>query len=321
MAKTSMAALSPFQTHALRHNKPSGSKSPPSGGFFVFDSISFSDSAMKLVNEVKKFYKTNRRDLPWRKTRDPYKILVSEVMLQQTQVERVIPKYKAFLKEFPTAKRLADAKLSKVLSLWQGLGYNRRAKYLHSCAKALSKNSSRPSLRGYPQNFSRESFASLPEKLPGVGPYTRAAVEAFAHNRPSVFIETNIRTVFTHFYFPHKEGVADAELLPLIERDLKSSKMEPRDFYAALMDYGSYLKKSGVKINSQSKHYVKQKKFKGSNREMRGAILRELLKKPQTLQQLSKNFPHKNREAASSVMQLLSDGLVVKRGRKLAVAD
>jgi A/G-specific adenine glycosylase len=257
---------------------------------------------MKLLPELKKFYKTHKRDLPWRRTRDPYKILVSEVMLQQTQVERVISKYKAFLKEFPNVSSLAKAPLSKVLGQWQGLGYNRRGKFLHEAAKVIVKE-------------------SWEEKLPGVGPYTRAAVEAFAFNKPGVFIETNIRTVFTHFYFRNREGVRDQELLPLIERDLKKSKMEPRDFYAALMDYGTYLKKSGININSKSKHYVKQKKFEGSNRQMRGAVLRELLKKPQTLATLTKKFPRKNREAALGVEQLLKDGLVVKRGERLTIAD
>lgn len=256
---------------------------------------------MNLVTELKKFYKTNKRDLPWRKTHDPYKILVSEVMLQQTQVERVMPKYKNFLKKFPSANALAKASLSSVLKEWQGLGYNRRAKYLWEAAKIIAKS-------------------GWEGKLPGVGPYTGAAVEAFAYNKPTIFIETNIRTVFTHFYFSNRESVADAELLPLIERDLKKSKMQPRDFYAALMDYGSYLKKSGIKINSQSKHYVKQKKFKGSNREMRGVILRELLKKPQTSAALFKNFPNKKREAALGVAQLLKDGLVVKRGVRYEIA-
>jgi A/G-specific adenine glycosylase len=159
-----------------------------------------------LVLELKKFYKKNKRDLPWRKTRDPYRILVSEVMLQQTQVDRVIPKYQAFLKEFPTAKKLAEAPLSRVLKEWQGLGYNRRAKFLHQAAKMIVK----------------EGWGG---KLPGVGPYTRAAVEAFAHNKPGVFIETNIRTVYTHFYFPNKELVSDKEIIPLIEKDLKISRM------------------------------------------------------------------------------------------------
>jgi A/G-specific adenine glycosylase len=274
-----------------------------------------------LIPELKKFYKKSRRDLPWRNTHDPYKILVSEVMLQQTQVERVIPYYANWIKKYPTAKKLSQAKLSDVLKAWQGLGYNRRAKFLYSSAKVLSKNSLRPSLRGYPQNFSQESFASLPDKLPGVGPYTRAAVEAFAFNKPGVFIETNIRTVYTHFYFPNREGVRDAELLPLIERDLKKSKMEPRDFYAALMDYGSYLKRSGIKINAQSKHYNKQTKFKGSNRELRGALLRELLKNPLTEAKLLKKFPRDKKRAPQLLAELVVEGLARKERGRYFIAD
>ena len=257
---------------------------------------------MKLVTELKKFYKTNKRDLPWRHTHDPYKILVSEVMLQQTQVERVIPKYKAFLKEFPTVSSLARAPLSSVLRQWQGLGYNRRGKFLHEAAKVIMKD-------------------GWVGKLPGVGPYTRVAVEAFAHNKAGVFIETNIRTVFTHFYFPNKSGVEDAALLPLIERDFKKSKMEPRDFYAALMDYGSYLKRSGVKVNTQSKHYTKQKKFEGSERQLRGALLRELLRKPQTEAILKKKFPQAKEKVPRLLARLVVEGLLKKKGSRYAVAD
>jgi len=257
---------------------------------------------MQLIPELKKFYKTNKRDLPWRKTRDPYKILVSEVMLQQTQVERVVPKYKAFLKEFPTVSALAKAPLSIVLKQWQGLGYNRRGKFLHEAAKVIVK----------------DGWAG---KLPGVGPYTRAAVEAFAHNKPTVFIETNIRTVFTHFYFPNKSGVNDIELLLRIEKDLKKSKMEPRDFYAALMDYGSYLKRSGVKINKQSKHYTKQKKFEGSERQLRGAVLREVLKQPQTLHALAKSLDKEKEKVAQLLARLVVEGLIQKQGSRYVVAD
>ena len=256
---------------------------------------------MDLVATLKKFYKANRRALPWRKTRDPYKILVSEVMLQQTQVERVVPKYNAFLKEFPTVSTLAKAPLSKVLSQWSGLGYNRRGKFLHEAAKVIV-------------------IDGWEGKLPGVGPYTRAAVEAFAFNKPGVFIETNIRTVYTHFYFKDKQGVADAEILPLIEKDLKKSKMEPRDFYAALMDYGSHLKKSGIKINKQSKHYMKQKKFEGSDRKVRGEILRELLKGPKTLAQLQKVLDEKEK-APRLLARLMDEGLLKKTESRYGVAD
>jgi A/G-specific adenine glycosylase len=264
----------------------------------------------KLLKELKAFYKKEGRShLLWRKTKDPYKILVSEIMLQQTQVERVIPFYNKFIKKFPTAKVLAKAKLSDVLEEWQGLGYNRRAKFLHEAAKIITK----------------EGFTG--QKLPGVGPYTQGAVLAFALNKPEVFIETNIRSVFLHYCYASVlqktaiRKVSDEELLPLVAEALKKSEMQPRDFYAALMDYGSYLKQSGVKVNSQSKHYVKQSKFEGSTRQLRGAILRELLKKPATLIQLEKNLsPRTRREIERELEHLQNEGLLKKRDANFEVA-
>lgn len=223
----------------------------------------------ELLKALKKFYKTDARGhLPWRQTRDPYKILVSEVMLQQTQVDRVIPYYERWLKQFPTPRVLSMAPLSRVLKAWQGLGYNRRGKYLWETAKILTK----------------EGWGG---KLPGVGPYTEAAVDAFAHNKPTVFIETNIRTVF-FYHLETKEPMSDKELLPLVERALKRSNMQPRDFYAALMDYGSHLKKQGVRLNNKSKYYKKQSKFEGSARQKRAAKLRALLAKGATEAQIKK---------------------------------
>jgi A/G-specific adenine glycosylase len=228
----------------------------------------------QLLREIKKFYKVRgRHGLPWRATCDPYKILVSEVMLQQTQVERVIPFYSRFIKKFPTAQKLAEATLSDVLKAWQGLGYNRRAKYLLDSAKILEKKSSdfRPPDG---QTFSQEFFATLP----GVGPYTAAAVETFAFNKPNVFIETNIRTAFLYSDILKKTRISDRELLPLVEKALHKSNMPPREFYWALMDYGAALKKRGVKLNHRSAHYAKQSKFEGSRRQKRAARLRALLK-------------------------------------------
>jgi len=209
--------------------------------------------------------KQERAHLPWRQTKNPYRILVSEVMLQQTQVDRVLPKYKLFLKKFPTVHMLAKAPLAEVLLMWSGLGYNRRAKMLHEAAKVLAGQTTFP-----------RDVEEL-EKLPGVGPYTARAIAIFAFNTPEVCIETNIRTVFTHFYFAKKKLVSDKEIFPLIQRDLARSKIEPRHFYAALMDYGSYLKKNGVRINNKSRHYTKQSKFEGSRRQKRAAKLRALL--------------------------------------------
>ncbi len=235
--------------------------------------------------------------MPWRTTHDPYKILVSEIMLQQTQVVRVIDYYNRWIKKFPTAKSLAKAPLSDVLKEWQGLGYNRRGKYLWEASKVLSGAKPLPGGVGLPF-ISLEGRGLAPltveqlEQLPGVGHYTARAVSVFAYNRPEVFIETNIRTVFFHSGILENiridSKVSDKELLPLVEKALKQSKMQPRDFYAALMDYGSYLKSTGVRTNKQSKHYTKQSKFEGSSRQKRAAKLRKLLAKGATGKQLEK---------------------------------
>jgi A/G-specific adenine glycosylase len=258
----------------------------------------------KLVRDLKSFYKTQgRAHLPWRKTRDPYLILVSEVMLQQTQVDRVMPFYERFIQKYPTPQALAKAKLGEVLKLWQGLGYNRRAKYLHEAAKILAK----------------EGWTG--QKLPGVGPYTRAAVEAFAYDKPGVFIETNIRTVFIHYLFRRKDAlVGDAELMPRIEAALAKSGMRPRDFYAALMDYGSFLKRQGIRLNSRSKHYAKQPDFRGSYRQLRGAIVRAVVGKPKTMEELTDLAARRRSEVASAVAALAKEGILSVKNKKISIA-
>jgi A/G-specific adenine glycosylase len=210
-------------------------------------------------NNVWNVYKKEGRVLPWRKTQNPYFILVSEIMLQQTQVERVVPKYRQWLKQFPTADALARAPRAQVLLWWQGLGYNRRAIFLQQAAEALS------TLKTFP----REEKAL--RALPGVGAYTARAVLAFAFNQPVVLIETNIRTVFIHHFFPNQKKVHDKELLPYIEKTL--DRDNPREWYWALMDYEAKLKKELGNSTRQSAHYVKQSRFKGSKRELRGKII------------------------------------------------
>ena len=252
-----------------------------------------------------------RPHLPWRKTKDPYKILVSEIMLQQTQVERVIPFYNRFIKKYPTARALSRASLRDVLKMWNGLGYNRRTKFLHQAAKQLGKSD-------FPKT------AEEIEKLPGVGHYTARAIAAFAFNKPEVFIETNIRTVLLHRFYSsvlQKTAIADEELLPLVAETLKRSHMEPRDFYAAMMDYGAHLKKQGVRLNSKSEHYIKQSKFEGSARQLRGAILRELLKHHSTLTMLSSHIPRSREELTHELTRLAAEGLVKLHGKFFAVAD
>lgn len=322
MAKTSVAACSQFPRHVLKQPscfnisrlRSSCNENPPVREVFCYYGLV--KNIQKLLKEVEAFYKKEGRShLPWRQLgsipegKRAYIILVSEVMLQQTQVERVLPFYKNFLKQFPTVQVLAKAPLSKVLKAWQGLGYNRRAKFLQLSAQAIVKNHA----GRFPKTV------SALQELPGIGPYTARAVAAFAYNSPEVFIETNIRTVFFHSGILKKtridSKISDKELLPLVAEALKKSKLEPREFYAALMDYGSYLKKQGVKLNKQSKHYVKQSKFEGSARQLRGAILRELLKKPQTKVQLTKNLLRTAEEVSRELERLQKDELVQKRAR------
>jgi A/G-specific adenine glycosylase len=125
------------------------------------------------------WYGLHGRDLPWRRTRDPYAILVSEVMLQQTQVERVIPRWRRWLERWPTVEALASASPAEAILEWQGLGYNRRAVSLHRAAQAVSAN-------GWPGDLT---------DLPGVGPYTAAAVGNFAFGRNLLPVDTNVRRV------------------------------------------------------------------------------------------------------------------------------
>lgn len=210
------------------------------------------------------YYNANKRDFAWRTTKNPYHILVSEIMLQQTQTHRVAPKYQAFLEKFPTVQSLAHAPLADVLFMWQGLGYNRRAKSLHAACKLVAYD-----LNGV--------FPTTPDqmiKLPGIGPYTAGAVCTFAHNAPNVFIETNIRAVYIHFFFQNSATVHDKELFPLIQETVDQAN--PREWYYALMDYGVLLKKNAKNPARKSAHHAVQSKFEGSDRQIRGAIIRLL---------------------------------------------
>jgi len=219
----------------------------------------------QFQNFILRWYtKFGRHELPWRTTHDPYKILVSELMLQQTQVDRVIPKYLAFLNKFPTIEALSDASLSDVLQMWQGLGYNRRAKYVWQTAQAIVSD------------FSGEFPKTTEElqKLPGIGPYTASAINTFAFNNPETVIETNIRAVYIHHFFPDRNDVSDVELLPIISEAIYTKN--PREWNAALMDYGTHLKKVLPNPGRKSKLHSIQSRFQGSPRQVRGEIIRYL---------------------------------------------
>jgi A/G-specific adenine glycosylase len=255
---------------------------------------------------VLSYYKKHgRHHLPWRTTHTtPYHILVSEIMLQQTQVERVIPKFLAFVERFPTIKDLAKAPQSDAIRLWSGLGYNRRARFLWLAAQTIVKE--------YQGNIPQ----TLPELLsvPGIGPYTASAILAFAYNRPVSVIETNIRTVYIHHFFPNAEDpVSDTQLLPLIASTVNPKN--PRQWYAALMDYGSHLKITLGNLTQKSLTYTKQSKFKGSNRQLRGAIIKVLTQKsPQSLVSLTRyleqNYHGSKIEAINVLKQLEKDKLI-----------
>ena len=210
------------------------------------------------------YYAAHGRSFPWRTTNDPYAILVSEFMLQQTQTERVVEKYNRWLEVFPTIHDLAAASLVQVLEQWVGLGYNRRARFLHQCAQTIVNR------YGGVVPDTPETLATLS----GIGPYTAAAISTFAYNTPNAFIETNIRAVFIFFFFKDRVDIRDKEIFPHIEASLYTEN--PRLWYYALMDYGAELKKKTVNPNRKSRHYTKQSKFEGSVRQARGAVIRTL---------------------------------------------
>lgn len=210
-------------------------------------------------------YEQCGRKMAWRNTTDPYQILVSEIMLQQTQVERVAIKFPEFICAFPDFASLAAAPLATVLTVWQGMGYNRRAIALQKCATRVMNE----------YNGILPADVGTLVTFPGIGIATASSIAAFAFNQPVVFIETNIRRVFIHFFFASTEEVSDAEILPLVKKALY--QRNPRVWYWALMDLGTALKKSVPNPNRRSVHYTKQAPFEGSDRRIRGILLKILL--------------------------------------------
>lgn len=278
--------------------------------------MSSKNTSIKTHNFTKRllqWYSNHKRILPWRQTTDPYKIMVSEFMLQQTQVSRVIPKYLSFLESFPTIQHLAKANQSQVIQHWQGLGYNRRAKFLHSAAIEIVKTHN---------GIIPQSEKKLLE-LHGFGPYTANAVLAFAFNKPVIVIDANVKNVLNKVF-----GVSEKEIPELVKQLVP--KENARDFYNALMDIGSAYYKS----NSDYTHYpfkefcktfngkevvplkkIKQKKFHGSNRWYRGQILKMICEKPITIQSIDEL--HESAKYKSALTQLISENIVVKEKGKI----
>jgi len=254
-------------------------------------------------NTVYDYFKVHGRDLPWRKTNDPYKILISEVMLQQTQVPRVMEKYGEFVRSFPDIHSLAHASLREILDVWQGLGYNRRALALKKTAQLLVTrfNGMVPS--------EIDSLASLP----GIGKATACAICAFAFKQPTVFLETNIRTVFIHHFFNTGNGIRDAHILPLVAQTLDHE--DSRLWYHALMDYGASLKKRYGNPNIKSALYQRQGRFEGSNRQIRGTILKALVRAERLSKRDLLGTARFTAEAVRrNLEQLQKEGIITKKG-------
>ena len=253
------------------------------------------------------------RDLPWRDTDDPYAIMLSEVMLQQTQVARVQGRWEAWLDVFPTPAALAAAPVPPVLELWQGMGYNRRALNLKRACEQIVER--------FGGEVPRERDELL--SLPGIGPATAAGVRAFAFREPGVYLETNVRTVFLHELFSGRDGVSDKELVPLVEATCPSGP-EVREWYYALLDYGAHLKKTLPNPSRRSKHHSKQSKFEGSHRQKRAYLLRRVLEAPTDTAALAADLSAFERRAGRDAVapedvegilhELEGEGFVVRDG-------
>lgn len=260
------------------------------------------------------------RDLPWRNTHDPYAILLSEIMLQQTQVSRVSGRWEQWLETFPTISDLAQAPLPPVLDLWQGMGYNRRALNLKRCAEIV--------LAEHGGQIPRDKRQLL--ALPGIGPSTSAGVRAFAFELPDVYLETNVRAVFIHELFPDQDKVSDKELTPLVEAACPQDA-RVRDWYYALLDYGAHLKKTVPNPTRKSKQYARQSKFEGSHRQKRAYLLRRVLEASLSSEELAADLAraeHAAKRPAPShdevrgiLAELERDGFIVQQDDLWACAE
>lgn len=261
--------------------------------------MSIAKDEQRKFDQKLRYHLDRPRQMPWRVPEadgslDAYKILVSEIMLQQTQVARVIPKYIAFLKKFPDIQALCSASLGEVIIAWSGLGYNRRAKYLHEAAKQLSKSAT----------WDYQHLIACQ----GIGPNTAKAIRVYAYNKPEVYAETNIRTVYITHFFKNEHSVSDTAIQSLVAATI--DRNNPRAFYWALMDYGHELKRSARSSSQKSLHYKKQSKFIGSTRQIRGQVLHAFTQRPYSHAELRSIIDDPRLERI--LLQLIDEGLVTK---------
>lgn len=245
------------------------------------------------------YYHSFGRNFAWRNTKNPYHIVVSEIMLQQTQTYRVVGKFENFIKLFPDFVSLAQAPMRDLLAAWQGLGYNRRALALQRISQRVVTEF----------NGTLPQDPKILQTFPGIGPNTAGSICAFAFNIPTIFIETNIRSVYIHCFFRNQTEVHDKMLLPFIEKTLDNTN--PRDWYYALMDYGVALKKRYPNPSRKSAHHAQQSRFEGSDRQVRGAILRLLTQNLSiNLQELKEMFPDRSARIEGIVADMIKEGFV-----------
>jgi A/G-specific adenine glycosylase len=286
----------------------------------------------RLVSGLLEWYEGNgRHDLPWRRDQDPYHVLVSELMLQQTQVPRVIPKYEAFLQKFPDVHALAKAPRAEVLRAWQGLGYNSRALRLHALAQHISERKG---------DFPKERDALL--ALPGIGPYTAGAIRIFAFDEPDLSVDVNVRRVLTRVAYPTTVTPSKKEVDELA-LDLIARSEDPHAWHSALMDLGSTIctakspscsvcpllrecKSKGARPD-EIRSQPKQSKFHGSNRWWRGRVLRALLdgksmSGKELPQQILERDPTREERRAcdSAIAQLVEEGIAKQRRDNVLLA-
>ncbi|MHA2391865.1 MAG: A/G-specific adenine glycosylase [Promethearchaeota archaeon] len=234
--------------------------------FYKSDGLSI-EVAHHFQSMIYAYFRQHGRKFPFRQNITPYNVLISEIMLQQTQTGQVSEKFLNFIDKFPNFLALSEAPLESVLKAWQGLGYNRRAVALKKIAEIIIED----------HNAKLPDSVEILKTFPQIGHNTASSIVAFAFNKPTIFIETNIRRVYIYFFFPGKSKITDKEITPILEKTIDNSN--PRKWYYALMDYGVMLKKTYPELNKRSAHYRKQSPFKGSNRQIRGKILKILLEK------------------------------------------
>ena len=246
------------------------------------------------------FYRRNKRNFPFRENLTPYKVVVSEIMLQQTQTNRVSEKFLEFIDKFPDFKSLASASVEELLSVWQGLGYNRRALALKKIAQKI--------VNDYNGKVPKD-LKSL-EALPQIGHNTASSILTFTYNIPTYFIETNIRRVYIYFFFPGRSKIDDKEIMDIVKTSVDQNN--PRDWYYALMDFGVMLKKAHPELNKRSVHYRKQSNFDGSTRQIRGKLLKLLLKTPLPRNEIFDKLDYDNNKIDKILKMLVKEGFIQK---------